>query len=110
MGQRTQFEELILLKSLALKNLQGNGDLVDMLGNQFENKDEFRNVCVKLTPSLSDELERVCDLLSISKRRFIESILIAGLENAAEIMEIEVDIFEHASDSADSDSTKQGGK
>lgn len=109
MGTRTQFEELILEKAYHYKNSMQNSDVLDAIDRAGELPETLvKNVCAKVSTELSDELDSVCNLLSISKRRFIESSLIQALKDAKGLMHDEVDIFEHASDSADHDSTKQG--
>lgn len=111
MGKRTQFEELILCKALAFKNAQNNGDLLDMLvSQQIENNVELKNVCAKVVPQLADKLDEVCGLLSISKRRFIESALIEALKKADDIMQDEVDIFEHMVDAPILEAVEEGVK
>jgi len=96
MGKRTQFEELILEKSYHFKNSIKNPDFIDYADRVGELPEAMlKNVCAKVSTELSDELDQVCALLSISKRRFVESALIDALLHANEIMNDEVDIFEH---------------
>ena len=113
MGKRTQFEEMILCKSLQLKSASANTDLLDSMLSH--NKDveglELKNVCAKITIQLSDDLDNICGLLSVSKRRFIESALIEALQKAKEIIYDDVDVFEHYGDgvqmtSVDADGTQ----
>jgi hypothetical protein len=100
MGKRTQFEEMVLCKALELKSASANSDVLDsMLAHNKEVEGlELKNVCAKVTIQLSDDLDNVCGLLSVSKRRFIESALIEALLQAKEIMYEDVDIFEHYGD------------
>lgn len=97
MGKRTQFEELVLGKAYEVKNALANSDIFDVLekSGQLDNVTQLKNVCAKVTIQLSDELDEVCGLLSISKRRFLEAALIEALKTARSIMNDEVDIFEH---------------
>jgi hypothetical protein len=100
MGKRTQFEEMVLCKALQLKSESNNSDFLDSLlshNKEIEGM-ELKNVCAKITVQLSDELDNVCSLLSISKRRFIESVLIDALRKAKEIIYDDVDVFEHLGD------------
>lgn len=97
MGKRTIFEELVLGKAYEMKNSLANNDLLDMLekSGSIPETLQLKNVCAKVSTELSDQLDDVCHLLSISKRRFIEAALIEALKTARSIMDDEVDIFEH---------------
>jgi hypothetical protein len=101
MEKRTQFEEMILAKSYSLKYSFSNTDVLDILdkSGQFSDLPHLKNVCAKVSTELSDQLEEVCSLLTISKRRFIEAALIEALKTARLIMNDEVDIFEHTIES-----------
>lgn len=95
MVKRTGFEELILSKALQFKLSTRNSDLVDMLERSGDIPDGMlKNVCAKVTVELSDKLDEVCNLLSISKRRFIESALVEALQQAEKIMHDDVDMLE----------------
>lgn len=101
MEKRTQFEEMILAKAYSLKSSLANNDVLDILdkSGQLSELPNLKNVCAKVSTELSDQLDEVCGVLSISKRRFIESALIEALKTARSIMDDEVDIFEHVGES-----------
>lgn len=102
MGTRTQFDELILEKAYKFKNSMSNPDTVDLVDRAGELPDTLvKNVCAKVSTELSDELDQVCNLLSISKRRFVEASLIEALNQARFIMNEEVNIFEHHTNEAE---------
>ena len=56
-----------------------------------KNPDAFpvKNVCAKLSVQLSDRIDEVCDLLGVSKRKFIETALVDALARADGIIERE---------------------
>lgn len=99
MGKRTQFQELILLKALEYKNQFQNMDVIDL--PQFQELAEFstpalfKNVCAKLSNELSSDVDEVCGLLNISKRRFIEAALIEAVNSAHFIMNDDAEMFEN---------------
>lgn len=96
MGKRTGFEELILAKALDFKLGTRNADLIDALDRSGSIPEGMlKNVCAKLSVELSDKLDEVCSLLSLSKRRFIESALVEALNQAEFIMHDDVDMLEH---------------
>lgn len=79
-------QELLTLKALELKQLgSGDSDLSDRLIEQQLMKGggaEFRNMCAHLSVPLCDEIDSICGLLGISKRRFIEGALIEAVKMA----------------------------
>ena len=93
MGKRTVFEELILAKAYQFKTQNSNIlDVIERAGGIPESL--VKNVCAKVSIELSDDLDEVCNLLSISKRQFIEIALIEALSKARQIMDDEVEMFE----------------
>ncbi len=54
---------------------------------------KMRTVCTQLNPSLFEDLEQVCGLLQVPKRRFLELAVIEALERSHAIIE-EVNAFE----------------
>lgn len=58
----------------------------------FPDNPLLKNVCAKVASSLSEEIDQICALLGISKRRFLESAFIDAVDSAHEIMRRE-DIF-----------------
>nr|CRY96356.1 hypothetical protein [uncultured prokaryote] len=84
------FDETIRLQALRLKQLNTQGhtlgdSLVDaMLKDAPEGT--TRNICAAVAPGLFDEVNGVCDMLEISKRRFVEMALIDAIAKASTIL------------------------
>jgi len=93
--------ETLRLQALKLKQLTTNGnDFPDALVEAMikQNPTEalpLRNVCAFVSQQLFDEIEGLCNTLSISKRRFVEMALIDLIDKANGIIE-EVQPFEVA--------------
>lgn len=85
---RSQLDALVTQKSLNLI-LSGSEslDLIDDL--QSRDIPILKNVCAKVSVSLSDSIDGICGLLNISKRRFLEVAFIDAVQRAHEIMERE---------------------
>ena len=83
-------EELVTLKALEAKRLNhGGGDVQDQLIDTFLMKSDgaaFRNVCAHVGIPLADEIDNLCKLLDISKRRFIEGALIDAVKRSNAIV------------------------
>lgn len=81
--------EVLTYKVLHFKQTAHNGHLLEMCLDDPEEAQRLpvRNVCAKLSTALADRLDQTCDLLSISKRAFIEAAVIHALNRADEIME-----------------------
>lgn len=98
-----QLTELLTYRALHFKLNQRTGIGDSLLDNHLErlSKDQsdlpkdlkIKNICAKVSEGLSDDIDRICDLLGLSKRRFIESALISALAEADRIIS-ELDIFE----------------
>jgi hypothetical protein len=87
---RTPLNALITEKALNFISVRRNSDLVDLIArDQFEHSVPLKNVCAKVLPELSDEIDEVCSLLGISKRRFLEAAMIEAVSKAKGIMERE---------------------
>jgi hypothetical protein len=92
-----RFDETIRLRALQLKALhsgQTNSDLLEaqlQLPEVSENL-KLRQVCAMVSPQLFTELEGTCELLGMSKRKFVEGALIDAIEKASAIVN-EVDPF-----------------
>lgn len=56
------------------------------------------NLCARVMPDLASEVDSICALLSISKRRFIEAAIIEAIRQAKEVMD-EEGMFEQHNDS-----------
>lgn len=83
-----QFNEVLLAKALTFKH--GNSDIPD----QFLDHEDapVKQVCAKLSISLSDSVDNVCGVLNMSKRSFIELALINAVAEFESIAS-EYDIF-----------------
>ena len=97
-----KFDELIRLKALQLKSAnsgQSNAELIESQLQLPEVSEGFklRQVCAMVSPQLFDELEGTCELLGVSKRRFVEGALIDAIDRAAVIVS-EVDPFSKGGD------------
>jgi len=49
----------------------------------------LKNVCAKVSPQLSDDIDDICGLLSISKRRFLEAAMLEAVSKARYIIQRE---------------------
>jgi hypothetical protein len=87
---RSPIEALVLEKSLALMAVGRNSDIIDyaIQTDQAENL-PIKNVCAKVSTALSDDIDSVCGLLGISKRRFLEAAFVEALALAHDIIEAE---------------------
>ena len=87
---RSPLEALVLEKSLAVMSVGRNSDIIDyaIQTDQAENL-PIKNVCAKVSAQLSDEIDSVCGLLNISKRRFLEAAFLEALALAHDIIEAE---------------------
>lgn len=109
------FNEFLLHKALEFKHgPYGNtlDGLIDLMAQEQNKNSEFpiplKNVCAKLTVELSDEIENICDLLSVSKRRFIEMAIINAIGRFKEIAS-EYDIYErYEMEAAHLDAEREG--
>ena len=89
------FDQFIQYRALAFKfedfkavdHALENPEVVERL--------KLRTVCTGIAPSVFDDLECLCNLLEISKRRFAELALIEAIEKANFILQ-QVDAFEFA--------------
>lgn len=92
-----KFDEVIRMKALQLKAVAAGitmTETFEQLMDSPEAIEEFkmRQVCAMVTPQLFQELEGTCQLLGMSKRKFVEAALIDAMEKAATIVS-EVDPF-----------------
>ena len=86
-----RFDELVRLKALQLKAVNTGQTTMDLVDSQLQLPDvagdlKMKNVCAMVSPQLFTELEGTCELLGISKRKFIEGALIEALNKAAAIV------------------------
>lgn len=85
---RTPLNLLVMERSLHVVAGSGSGNLADMVIDQAESP-EIRNVCAKLSVKLAEEIDGVCAVLDVSKRRFIEAALLEAVFRAKKVMEQE---------------------
>ena len=76
-------DELIQLQVLKLKAAQSgiSGRLLDHVLDQAETT-QVRQMCAKVSPQLYDALEKVCEVLDLSKRAFIEAAVSDAVQRA----------------------------
>lgn len=94
-----QLTELLMYKALHFK--QSNDTVTDAVLEHFVagNEDklgelQLKNVCAKVSLELADRLDNTCNVLSLSKRRFIEAAIINALDEFDRVAS-EVKMFEH---------------
>jgi len=76
------FQEMLLTKVLTAKYNNENvlqGIVEDAIENDKDLPVQIKNVCAKLPVKLCDELDNVCQILDIQKRKFIEMALINAI-------------------------------
>mgnify|MGYP003652308943 CR=1 FL=1 len=103
--------DYLLMKALNYKysNLKPFGDVLDYIEQTGQKAPiPIKNVCAKVPETLANELEEVCNILSMSKREFIEMAIIMMIE---EVNTISVDHDIHCDNrgftSVSDDSEKQ---
>jgi predicted transcriptional regulator len=94
-----QLTELLMYRALHFK--QGGMSGSDAIIEHFVEKDgdvidklQLKNVCAKVSQQLADRLDNMCNVLDLSKRRFIESAIINALDEADRVC-AEINMFEH---------------
>lgn len=85
---RTPLDLLLTERSLRLIRSNGDGDLPESLLEQSLNLPSpiVKNMCAKVSSHLVERLDETCNLLDISKRKFIETAVIEALNRADQIM------------------------
>lgn len=78
---RGHLDLLVTEKTLSLIN-DSMGEIPDDLADSLP----LKNVCAKVTPTLSSEIDEVCNFLGVSKRRFLEAAFLDAVASAREIM------------------------
>lgn len=93
---RSKIDSLVTEKALSLINDSSSDFIVDhVLGDQGESPLKsaeplpLKNVCAKVSVQLSEEIDKVCYFLDISKRRFLEAAFIDAIEKAHAIIDEE---------------------
>lgn len=88
--KRTPIDALITRSTLEFIDSLNNRRLTELLINDDEEVERLKipvkNVCAKLSIELSDEIDNLVGLLSISKREFIEACIREGLDRAHAIV------------------------
>lgn len=82
---RTNLDSLVTEKALSIINDSTSSDLSDQLSDDLP----LKNVCAKVSPQLSEDIDQVCGFLGISKRRFLEAAFIDAVATAREIIKRE---------------------
>lgn len=84
---RGTINALITEKSLSFISTSHNSAIFDLLANdQVQHDIPLKNVCAKVAPQLSDEIDEIVGLLGISKRRFLECVFVDAVRSAKQIM------------------------
>lgn len=84
-----------LITGAAIRATTHNDSIIDMAADgDLSDAIKIKNVCAKLSEQLSDEIDSVCGMLDIRKRRFIEAALMEALDKAYAIIEAE-GVHEH---------------
>lgn len=86
MRKRTPFERLVTQKSMDFVSNAQNEKLTDFMIESGQADPMMKNLCTKVTTSLSDEIDNLCSILDISKRKFCEAAFIEAVEKAQSIM------------------------
>jgi len=80
-----QKNEYIQYKVLEKKYGDRGYDLIDSAISSGEDV-PVRNMCAKVHPILIDRVDNVCEILGISKRRFIESAVATAIHESEELL------------------------
>lgn len=85
------FDETIRLQALKQKQLTTRG-MDDAIAEQIlkhapEVPEQTRNICALISVKLFNDVENCCQMLDISKRRFVEMALVEALDKAAVIVD-----------------------
>lgn len=102
------FQEVLTYRALSFK-LTGHltGGLLDsLIDDNPDLKAQFKNTCVPIPLSLSQDLEEVLSLLRLSKREFLTMAIRSAIDDAKKIMD-EVDIFEYVDELAARDAARE---
>lgn len=83
-------ERLVTEKSLALASNSDGDAIVDCL---IESEKATRNICARISEPLANEIDGICNMLGISKRRFVELSLIQAVGQSKHIMN-DIDVFD----------------
>ncbi|KFB70930.1 MAG: hypothetical protein AW09_003955 [Candidatus Accumulibacter phosphatis] len=83
---RTMLDALVTGEALKLIHQCRNADAIDHFPSLQVGT---RNVCAKVHPELADDIDQVCGLLGISKRRWLEAAFVEALDKTKAILQAE---------------------
>ena len=83
---RTMLDALVTGEALKLIHQCRNADAIDHFPSLQVGT---RNVCAKVHPELADDIDQVCGLLGISKRRWLEAAFVEALDKTKAILRAE---------------------
>jgi hypothetical protein len=87
---RSPLEALVTEKALHFLSARRGDYLMDhVLSSSDIGPIPTKNVCAKVSVQLSDEIDQVCGLLDISKRRFLEAAFVQAVNMSRAIIERE---------------------
>jgi hypothetical protein len=87
---RSPLDALVTEKVLRRIAISSNLDAFDLIAeDRLEHNVPLKNVCAKVVPWISDEIDEICDVLMISKRRFLEAAFLEAISKARAIMKDE---------------------
>lgn len=92
MMSRTLLNSLVTQRSLTIVHEGAN--LTDHVFNTGLADDMTKNVCFRITNELSDRFDTTTKILEVSKRQFLECVLIDALNQADQVMRDE-GVFNH---------------
>ena len=81
---RTALDALITRKSLDFLHVSDASSLLD--SPHIADQLPLKNVCAKVAPELSDEIDNLVGLLGITKRTFLEAAFLDALAKSKAIM------------------------
>lgn len=86
---RSPVDSLITEKALNIVNQTDYQPFIDKTCDENPEALPVKNVCAKVSSSLSDDIDGICSLLSISKRLFVQAALVEATAKAHRIIEEE---------------------
>lgn len=87
---RSPIDALVTEKCLALISVTRNAAFFDLVVDEAVDANiPLKNVCARVSAELSEEIDKICDLLGISKRRFLEAAFVEAVQKAHSIMDAE---------------------
>lgn len=73
-----------LVTRFSLAYLDAHAPEVDFRWDDDDLSDPVTNVCAKIPASISQDIDAICNLLSVSKRRFIQETFLEAIDEAWE--------------------------